>query len=94
MDMTPDTSEVSRVALLADVGQAKPKPTAAALRPRYLPIDDACRYAGIGRSKLYKDYLKRLRTLRVGRRHLVELASLDELLDEMASMQKAEGAPS
>jgi hypothetical protein len=57
------------------------------LRPRYLTIEAACRYAGIGRSKFYACLLRRVRTLRLGTRNLVELDSLDELLDQLASQQ-------
>jgi hypothetical protein len=64
------------------------------LRPRYVTIDTACRYAGIGRSKFYRDYLERVRTLRLGKRNLVELNSLDELLDQLACEQEAERAAS
>jgi hypothetical protein len=62
---------------------AVPKSPPPELRPRYVTIDAACRYAGIGRSKFYREYLGRVRTLRLGRRNLVQLASLDELLDEL-----------
>jgi hypothetical protein len=61
------------------------KHAAPSLRPRYLSITEACRYAGVGRSKFYDDFLARLETLRIGRRNLIELASLDELLDELAN---------
>jgi hypothetical protein len=62
------------------------------LRPRFIRITAACAYAGVGRSKFYDDFLSRLRTLRVGRLHLIELDSLDELLDQLASEQETERA--
>jgi len=76
----------SEVALLTGVDQAKPRP-AAALRPRYVSIDDVCRYMGVGRSKFYRDFLRRLRTLRIGKRNLVELDSVDQLLDQLRAEQ-------
>ena len=85
-DMNPDTPEVSEIALLTDIGLAKPRP-ATALRPRYVSIDDACRYMGVGKSKFYRDFLRRLRTLRIGRRNLVELDAVDEVLDQLRAEQ-------
>jgi len=84
--MNPTTPAVSEVALLTGIRQAKPRP-AAALRPRYVTIDDACRYMGVGRSKFYRDFLRRLRTLRIGKRNLVELDSVDEFLDQLRAEQ-------
>jgi excisionase family DNA binding protein len=84
-DMNPDTPEVSEIALLTDIGQAKRPATA--LRPRYVSIDDACRYMGVGKSKFYRDFLRRLRTLRIGRRNLVELDAVDEVLDQLRAEQ-------
>jgi len=83
--MNPDTPEVSEIALLTDIGQAKTPATA--LRPRYVSIDDACRYMGVGKSKFYRDFLRRLRTLRIGRRNLVELDAVDEVLDQLRAEQ-------
>jgi hypothetical protein len=42
-----------------------------------------CCYAGVGRSKFYDDILPRLRTVKIGRRNLVVLESLDQLIDEL-----------
>ena len=42
---------------------------------------------GVGRSKFYRDFLRRLRTLRIGRRNLVELESVDEFLDQLRAEQ-------
>jgi hypothetical protein len=52
------------------------------LRPRLISIDDGYRYVGVGRSTFYTDWLPWLKTVRVGRRNLVELESLDRLVDE------------
>jgi hypothetical protein len=50
---------------------------------RLVSIADSCRYAGVGRSKFYDDFLPRLRTIKLGRRRLVDLDSLDQLIDEL-----------
>ena len=55
------------------------------LRPRLISIADAYRYAGVGRSKFYADILPKLKTVRIGRRNLIDLASLDDLIDELAA---------
>ncbi len=48
-----------------------------------LPINDACRALGIGRSSLYELIAKgRIKTARVGGRRLVPLSELIRLLDE------------
>jgi hypothetical protein len=56
---------------------------AAQLRPRLLTIDVACKYAAVSRSEFYKTWLPRLRTVHAGKRHLVDRASLDQLIDEL-----------
>ena len=89
-DMNTGTTKVSELALLTSLSRAKSK-SAGSLRPRFIPIDDACRYAGIGRSKFYRDFLWRLRTVRIGRRNLIELDSLDELLDQLTSESETGG---
>jgi hypothetical protein len=53
------------------------------LRPRLVSLDEAARYAGVGRSKFYDDYVDRVKTLKLGHRKLVDLDSLDALIDEM-----------
>jgi hypothetical protein len=53
------------------------------LRPRLLTINESCRYAAVGRSKFYEDLLPRVKTVRLGRRNLIELESLDRLIDEL-----------
>jgi hypothetical protein len=57
----------------------------AGLRPRLISIADGYRYAGVGRSKFYSDILPKLKTIRIGRRNLIDLASLDDLIDELAA---------
>ena len=57
----------------------------AGLRPRLVSIDAGCHYSGVGRSKFYDDFLPRLKTVRVGRRNLVDLELLDRLIDELAA---------
>jgi hypothetical protein len=53
------------------------------LRPRLISLDDACNYTGVGRSKFYDDYVDRVRTVKIGHRKLVDLDSLDALIDEL-----------
>jgi hypothetical protein len=60
---------------------------AARLRPRLISIDDGYRYVGVGRSKFYDDFLPRLKTVRVGRRNLIDLESLDRLIDELLAAE-------
>ena len=81
--MTSDIATTDRIGLLGNV-QARPKP-GTTLRPRLIPIDAAAAYMGVGRSKFWKDYLPRVRTVQAGRRRLVELDSVDELIDEIAA---------
>lgn len=64
----------------AERRSAKHAPT---LRPRLISIDDSCCYVGCGRSKFYNDFLPRLRTVKFGRRNLVDIDSLDQLIDEL-----------
>jgi len=65
--------------------QAGCRITGAGLRPRLISIADGYRYAGIGRSKFYSDILPKLKTIRIGRRNLIDLASLDDLIDEFGA---------
>ena len=53
------------------------------LRPRFISIKEACDYLGVSRAKFYVDLLSRVRTVRYGRRNLVDLESLDELADAL-----------
>jgi hypothetical protein len=81
--MNSDIATIDRTGLLGDV---QPRPRAGtALRPRLIPIDAAADYMGVGRSKFWRDYLPRVRTVQVGRRRLVELDSVDALINELAA---------
>jgi hypothetical protein len=51
------------------------------LRPRFVSILEACDYLSVSRAKFYADLLSRVKTVKVGRRNLVDLESLDELAD-------------
>jgi hypothetical protein len=66
---------------------------AAKLRPRLIPIADGYHYAGVGRSTFYTRFLPRVKSVRVGRRHLIELDSLDLLIDDLHAEAAAFGAP-
>jgi hypothetical protein len=57
------------------------------VQPRLLTIGDACRYAAISRSEFYKTWLRHLRTVHAGKRHLVDRESLDRRIDEMLAQQ-------
>jgi hypothetical protein len=53
------------------------------LRPRFVSIQEAADYLGISRATFYKDRLSKVKTVRYGRRNLVDLESLDELADSL-----------
>ena len=53
------------------------------LRPRFVSIQEAASYLGISRATFYKDHLCKVKTVRCGRRTLVDLESLDKLADEL-----------
>ena len=57
------------------------------LRPRFVSIRDACHYLGVGRSHFYAKLFSRVKTVRVGRRRLVDLSSLDDLGDSFADAE-------
>ena len=54
-------------------------------RPRFGSIEDAAEYLGISRAHFYLYVLPRVRTIHLGRRHLVDLVALDQLTDELLS---------
>jgi hypothetical protein len=58
------------------------------LRPRLISIDAGYRYAGCGRSKFYDDLRPHLESVRIGRRRLIVLESLDRLIDELRSGER------
>ncbi|MFD1950671.1 helix-turn-helix domain-containing protein [Sphingomonas arantia] len=53
-------------------------PASPALKPRTIQINDAAAYLSISRSSIYRLIeTKRVRSIKVGRRTLVDVASLD-----------------
>jgi predicted DNA-binding transcriptional regulator AlpA len=61
---------------------AQPTRNGMAAAPRLLSINDACRYAGVSRSEFYKTWLPRLKSAHFGKRHMIDRASLDQLIDQ------------
>jgi hypothetical protein len=57
------------------------------LRPRYISIADATRYTAVSRSHFYNIFMPRVRTIRLGKSRLIELESLDAVLDELAGVE-------
>jgi hypothetical protein len=55
------------------------------LRPRIISVEDAARYANVSRAPFYAFFMRRVRTVKMGRRRGIELASLDAVLDELAA---------
>jgi hypothetical protein len=55
------------------------------LPPRLISVQAAARRAGVCRSSFYLDWVPRLKTVRYGRRQLVDVASLDRLIDELVA---------
>jgi predicted HTH domain antitoxin len=55
------------------------------LRPRIISVEDAARYANVSRAKFYEYFMRRVKTVKIGRRRGIELASLDAVLDELAA---------
>jgi hypothetical protein len=56
-------------------------------RPRFGSIEDASEYLGISRAHFYLYALPRVRSFRLGRRHLIDLDSLDQLADELSAAE-------
>jgi hypothetical protein len=59
------------------------------VRPALLSVADAAAYLGIAPSTIYKDYIAKLEVVRLGKRSLITMASLDRLIDEFRSQQSA-----
>jgi len=60
--------------------------TQADFQPKYAPVTVAYRAYGIGASTLYKLIAEgRVRSTKLGKRRLVELASLDAVFEENAA---------
>jgi hypothetical protein len=55
------------------------------LRPRIISVEDACRYANVSRAQFYAFFMRRVKSVKMGRRRGIELASLDAALDELAT---------
>jgi hypothetical protein len=55
------------------------------LRPRIISVEDACRYANVSRAQFYTFFMRRVKSVKMGRRRGIELASLDTALDELAA---------
>jgi hypothetical protein len=53
------------------------------LRPRLISIYDGCNYANVGKTKFYKYFVPRVKTVKLGTRTLIDLESLDALIDEL-----------
>jgi len=54
-------------------------------RPRFGSIEDAAEYLGISRAHFYLHILPKVKTAHIGRRHLIELDSLDQVGDELSA---------
>jgi excisionase family DNA binding protein len=54
-------------------------------RPRLIPVEEAARLLGIGRSTTY-DLIRtgRLRSVKIGKRRLVPAAAIDEAIERFA----------
>jgi len=59
------------------------QPASPPLRPAFISVAEAAHYLGVARSTLYKDFLPGLETVRVGKRNLVLLESLDRLVEQL-----------
>ena len=53
------------------------------LRPALIPISDGADYIGVARSTFYARFLPHLETVRIGRRRMVVLESLDQLVEQL-----------
>jgi hypothetical protein len=62
------------------------------LRPRFVSIKEAADYLGVCRATFYNKHLSKVKTVRNGRRNLVDLESLDRLIDEEL-LDGSEAAP-
>jgi excisionase family DNA binding protein len=57
------------------------------IRPRFVSIREAAEYLGCSRSHFYAALLSKVKTVRCGRRNLVDLESLDELADSLLAAE-------
>jgi len=60
---------------------SKSLPAAASLKPLGVSVNNACELVGVGKTKLYELISDgRVRSVKVGKRRLIEYASLEALL--------------
>jgi hypothetical protein len=59
------------------------------LRPALISINEAADYLGIARSTFYKDFLPNIETVRIGKRNLVVVESLDRLVAKLRGLAVA-----
>ena len=59
----------------------------ARLKPALISIDEAADYLNIARSTFYKDFLTAVETVRIGKRRLVVMESLDALVNQLRADQ-------
>jgi hypothetical protein len=53
------------------------------LRPALISIGDAAEHIGVARSTFYKDFLPVIESVRLGKRRLVVMESLDQLIEKL-----------
>lgn len=53
------------------------------IKPRFVSIRDACAYLGCSRSHFYATLLPEVKTIALGKRRLVDFASLEQLGDKL-----------
>jgi len=73
---------IARAADLTPRNRATPR--GEQIRPRIISVEDAARYANVSRAQFYAFFMRRVRSVKIGRRRGIELSSLDEVLDELA----------
>jgi hypothetical protein len=56
-------------------------PCSGKIRPRIVSVEVAALYANVSRTQFYAFFMKRVRSVKIGRRRGIELSSLDEVLD-------------
>jgi hypothetical protein len=55
------------------------------LRPRFVSIGEASDYLGVSRSFFYAKLVAKVRTVRIGRRKVVDVGTLEALADALAA---------
>jgi hypothetical protein len=63
--------------------QTKDRP----LRPRFVTVREACDYLRCGHSHFYGEVFRKVKTAKLGKRTLIDLASLDELADSLPAAE-------